>query len=276
MSARLFWVVAVVAVVATVAGVLVLQRGGSDSGSEEGIALRNDPVLLAKMRRLSFYDWEASVVGPDGRPAPGDPSVTGGPNAGSAGALPLYDAVRRAAPRPEENELDNARAASLFFAVDRARRRVFGRGAPTREEALAAAPAGLRAAAEVLEVKPGTVVVRAETTRERWYVLEDDVALRGTEIRAAQQGTDTIEDRPVIVFDFTAAGVARFRELTRRLAGRGAASSLERAKDDPALHNQHFAVVSGDTLVTTPFVDFRRSPDGLDASSGSQLAAELP
>lgn len=274
MSGRLFWVVAAIAVAATVAGVIALQRSGSDD--DGGSAVKNDPALLAKLRLLAFYDWEASVIGPRGRPAPGDPSVTGGPNAGQAGALTHYEAVRRAAARPAETEPDNARPVSLFYAADPARRHVFGRGAPSREEALADAPADRRAGATVHEVKPGTAVVRAETTRDRWYVIEDDVAVRGTEIRAAQQGTDTLNDRPVIIFDFTETGITRFRELTRGLASRGAASSLERIQDDPALHNQHFAVVYGDILVTTPFVDFRRSPDGLDARSGSQLSAELP
>ncbi len=274
MSERLFWVVAAIAVIATVAGVLALQRRGSDD--EDAGAVKNDPALLEKMQRLAFYDWEASVIGPRGRPEPGDPRVTGGPDAGQAGALPFFDAVRRAAARPAETEPDNARTVSLFYAADRARRQVIGRGELTREEALADAPADRRAGATVYEVKPGTAVIRAETSRDRWYVIEDDVAVRGGEIRAAQQGTDTINDRPVIIFEFTEAGITQFRELTRGLASRGAASSLERVQDDPALHNQHFAVVSGDVLVTTPFVDFRRSPDGLDARSGSQLSAELP
>ncbi|HUR83918.1 MAG TPA: hypothetical protein VMY78_01110 [Solirubrobacteraceae bacterium] len=275
MSERLFWVVAAIAVVATVAGVLALQRSGSDDDGNAS-AVKNEPALLEKMQLLSFYDWEASVIGPRGRPEPGDAAVTGGPDAGRASALPYYDAVHRAAARPADNEPDNARPVSFFYAVDRARRQVFGRGAPSSDEALADAPAERRAGAAVLEVKPGTAVIRAETTRDRWYVIEDDVALRGREIKAAQRGTDTINDRPVIIFDFTDAGITQFRELTRGLASRGARSSLERVEDDPALHNQHFAVVYGDVLVTTPFVDFRRSPDGLDARSGSQLSAELP
>ncbi|MDA0160671.1 hypothetical protein OM076_10380 [Solirubrobacter ginsenosidimutans] len=37
--------------------------------------------------RFAIYDWERSVLGPDGRPVPTDDAVTGGPNAGQAGAL---------------------------------------------------------------------------------------------------------------------------------------------------------------------------------------------
>lgn len=46
--------------------------------------------------RFALYDWENSVAGPHG-PAPGDPAVTGGENAGRAATLSLPAAARRAA-----------------------------------------------------------------------------------------------------------------------------------------------------------------------------------
>jgi SecD/SecF fusion protein len=281
-STRLFWLLAVVAVVATVAGVLVLRSssGGSDSsGSVSGsepVPGTPDPALEAKMRRLVFYDWEPNVIGPDSRPAPDNLEVTGGANAGRAGSLPLYDAVLRAARRPARVEPDNARTTTLFYAVDGGHRRVFGRGAPSRAQALAAVPAAPRRVVRVYEVRPDTTIVAAEGSRRRWYVLKDDVALRGSEIRDPRRATDPIDGRQVVNFAFTDAGRARFKALTQALAHRGAASSLNRVKDDPAAHNQHFAVVSGAQLVTVPFIDFRRNPDGLDARAGSQLVARLP
>jgi SecD/SecF fusion protein len=273
----LFWVVATVAVIATVAGVLVLQRGsGSGSSSDAASTGPDDPVLDAKMRRLAFYDWEPNVIGPSGRPAPRDPAVTGGVGAGRAGALSLYDAVLRAARRPATVEPDNARTTTLYYAVERARRRVFGHGAPSRAQALAAVPAAPRRAVRVYEVKPGTAIVGAEGAADHWYVLEDDVALRGSEIRDPRRARDPISGRPVIVFSFTDTGRAQFKALTQAIARRGATSSLERASDDPAAHNQHFAVVYGGKIVTAAFLDFRRNPDGIDAKAGSQLSARLP
>jgi SecD/SecF fusion protein len=257
-----------------VAGVLVLQRGGGGSGSAS--AGPDDPVLDAKMRRLAFYDWESTVIGPDGRPAPGDPAVTGGPEAGRAGSLSLYDAVLRAAARPGRAEPDNARTTTLYYAVDRAQRRVFGRGAPSREQALATVPAAPRRVVRVYEVKPDTAIVAARSSPDRWYVLKDDVALRGSEIRDPRRARDAGSGQEVIMFSFTERGRARFKALTQAIARRGAASSLERVSDDPRLHNQHFAVVYDGKLLTAPFVDFRRNPDGLDASAGSQLLARLP
>jgi hypothetical protein len=261
-----------------VAGVLVLQRDSGSAGSEGASALSGpgDPALEAKMRRLAFYDWETNVIGPGGRPAPDDQAVTGGVDAGRAGALSLYDAVLRAARRPARVEPDNARTTTLYYAVDRAHRRVFGRGSPSRAQALAAVPATAGRTVRIYEVKPGTAVVRAEGSAARWYVLEDDVALRGSETRAARQQRDPASGRPVIAFAFTDAGRAQFKALTQAIGRRGATSSLNRAADDPSLHNQHFAVVYDGRIVTTPFVDFRRFPDGLDATAGSQLAAQLP
>jgi hypothetical protein len=260
-----------------VAGVLVLQRdSGSGSSSDAASAGPDDPVLDAKMRRLVFYDWEPNVIGPSGRPAPGDPAVTGGAGAGRAGALSLYDAVLRAARRAATAEPDNARTTTLYYAVDRAHRRVFGHGAPSRTQALAAVPAAPRRAVRIYEVKPGTAIVGAKGAADHWYVLEDDVALRGSEIRDSRRARNAATGRPVILFSFTDAGRARFKALTQAVARRGAVSSLERASDDPAVHNQHFAVVYEGKIVTAPFVDFRRSPDGLDPRAGSQLSARLP
>jgi hypothetical protein len=271
MSSRLFYVVATVAVIATVAGVLVLRgrNSGADGPSFGGKA---DPVLDAKMRRLQFYDWETKVIGPDGRPAPGDPKVTGGPNAGRAGALTLYDAVLRAARRPATVEADNGRPTSIFFAVDPARRRVVGGAASSRAGALAGAPAGAR----VYEVAPDTAIVGAEGAADRFYVIKDDVAIAGSQTRDARQGTDQASGRPVTLFAFSDTGNRLFRELTKAIAARGSQASLNAASDDPARHNQHFAVIYDGQIVTIPSVDFRRSPDGLDASAGTQLSEQLP
>ncbi len=268
MSTRLFYVLAVVAVVFTVGGVLVLESRRSDDDSAFGG--KADPVLEAKVRGLQFYDWEANVIGPDGRPEPGDPKVTGGPRAGRAGAISMYDAVRRAARRPAVAEADNGRTTSLFFAADPTTRKV-GAGASTRAGALRGAPAG----SQVFELRPGTTIVAAQGAADRVYVLEDDVAITGSEIRNPRQGTDA-RGRPVTLFEFTDTGVTRFRELTKAIAARGSQASLNRVQDDPALHDQHFAVVYLGKVLTAPAVDFRRSPDGLDASAGTQLAEQLP
>jgi len=57
---------------------------------------RADVTALTAPGRFAIYDWERSVLGPDGRPAPTDPAVTGGPNAGQEPALTEGEAHSRA------------------------------------------------------------------------------------------------------------------------------------------------------------------------------------
>lgn len=49
-------------------------------------AAREEIARLSQPGRVAFYDWETSVVGPGGRPAPENARVTGGP----AAALPQH------------------------------------------------------------------------------------------------------------------------------------------------------------------------------------------
>jgi preprotein translocase subunit SecD len=62
-----------------------------------------DAVVTALLRpgEFAIYDWETSVLGPDGRPAPDDEAVTGGASAGSWGALSRPEADARAAAAKE-------------------------------------------------------------------------------------------------------------------------------------------------------------------------------
>src|SRR5919202_905856 len=55
---------------------------------------------VGRVAQLFFYDWETSVLGPNGKPNPSDANVTGGQSAGQAGALSYYDAVIPGAQRP--------------------------------------------------------------------------------------------------------------------------------------------------------------------------------
>ena len=76
--------------------------------------------------RLFFYDWEASVLAPSGKPVASllqsqDPSATtisqGPPSPGQTGAggLPLYQAVKLAAAQPYSASGNNARSGPQYF-----------------------------------------------------------------------------------------------------------------------------------------------------------------
>ena len=236
-----------------------------------------DPSRIFGVGRLAIYDWEANVIGPRGVSAPGDPEVTGGQDAGQGGgALSLSDAVRRAARIPADVDADNSHAGSRFYAIDPRSGDVFV--AHTRGTALALFPAPQRDQVKVSEVKPGTVIVRAEGPRSgagSWYVLRDDVALRGSQIVEPRQ--ETVEGpgatgEPAVAFHFTADGRAAWARFTREIADRGSRGVGVSTGQSAADANQHFVIVVDDAIVSTPFIDFRINPNGIDGSAGSLIS----
>jgi hypothetical protein len=70
----------------TVTGVRGASVAAADDGSRVTVTSPADALpdvlALARRGRAAIYDWEASVLGPDGRPAPSDLGVTGGPTPG--------------------------------------------------------------------------------------------------------------------------------------------------------------------------------------------------
>ncbi|MEY2441963.1 MAG: SecD/SecF fusion protein [bacterium] len=234
-------------------------------------------MSVARTGRLAFYDWEANVIGPGGKPEPTDPKVTGGARAGFSGSLEYYAAVERASKLPGTVEADNARKGSAFYAVDPGARKVYGSGAATRAAALAVVPKAERAQAKVREVKPGTVVLSAEElpgAAPSFFVLKDVAALRGSDIVNPRQRLDTgpgATGAPIVTFDFTAGGAKAFATFTRTIARRGARNAGSAPGTSSADANQHFAIVLDDDIVSIPYIDFRANPDGIDGSTGSLI-----
>ena len=187
----------------------------------------------------------------------------------------------RASRRRADAEADSARKVSVFYAVDPKAKKVYGTGSPTRAAALAAVPASERGQAKVREVKAGTVVVAAEQAIDDpaparfYYVLRDDVALRGQDIERPEQNFDKGpggSGAPIVTFEFTATGKQAFQALTREIADRGKAAVGVLPGQPGADANQHFAIVLDDRIVSVPYIDFRQNPDGIDGSNGSQIA----
>jgi preprotein translocase subunit SecD len=56
-----------------------------------------DVAALTQRGDFAIYDWERSVLGPRGKPAPSDPAVTGGEDAGRGGAVSKAEAQMRGA-----------------------------------------------------------------------------------------------------------------------------------------------------------------------------------
>lgn len=243
------------------------------------------PVVV-EIGQVGFYDWEANVIGPRGQPAPADPSVTGGENAGGAECgLPLYQAVMRAAARPPVTPPAHAASNGTYYIVDPATRAVLA-GPEDRRASLPAAGGG-RGTTRVVEVPPGTVVVGAEATLapghppiDSYYVLNDTVALTGRDVQNPQPSVDNPQPQaaggrrldlgpgdngpdtgqPFVTFDLTPAGRAAFSRLIAQVARRGT-----RASRPGRPRFQHFAITLDGRLVTVPSIEY---PNGIEATNG--------
>jgi preprotein translocase subunit SecD len=75
-----------------------------------------DVEALAQRGRVALYDWEHSVLGPRGRPAPRDAGVTGGAHAGWTAATTRARAEARAA-RLADGLVVRAESAEHWFAL---------------------------------------------------------------------------------------------------------------------------------------------------------------
>jgi SecD/SecF fusion protein len=235
---------------------------------------------VGKVAQLFFYDWEKNVLGPDLKPNPSDPNVTGGPQAGQVGGLSLYDAVKRASKRPPIKDGNNTTHDQYYL---------FG---PAPEHKLLAGPEESEADlvselprqrkpenSEVLKVNTGTVVIKGEQpdnapkgTPDTYFVLNDDPALSGTEIKNPEQNTDQGaggSGAPIVTFEFTDKGRKKWENVTREIAQRGL--SLQTPGQPPDASFQHFAAVLDDEIITAPFISYVDNPDGIDGRQGSQI-----
>jgi SecD/SecF fusion protein len=216
------------------------------------------------------------------------------PGSSTAGAMTLYQAVSLASKQPKEISKDNSRKGSETF--------LFGKsgspacttaarfyhitpvvGAPCylagpanpSSELGASLPPGISLSeGQVLTVPQGWVVLQAVPAsyshEPGWsepgpdfFVLRDDVALRGTDITNPQQSTDTT-GAPDVSFGFTSRGGNQFQNVTAQIAKRGSDASVF-----GQTFYQHFAVALGTQLITVPYIDFKTNPYGIPGNNGA-------
>src|SRR5215210_7672728 len=261
-----------------------LQRSGADQIDVALPDVQNadeSAQQVGTTAQMYFYDWETNVLDAKCKPAPQDASVTGGQSAGvgtGAGGMDQYAAVTRAAKCPARN-LPNATTNGLFYLVDTKAKKVLAGPDETRADLTREAQnKRIRRGPnqQVLEVKTGTIVVRAQSPDDKtksnlYYVLQDRPALGGTDIRNPEQNSDNGAGgtgQPVVTFDFTSRGRTAWQKTTRAIAQRGQSTYIT---GDPQDSYQHFAIVLDNELISVPFIDFQQNPDGIDARTGSQI-----
>jgi SecD/SecF fusion protein len=253
---------------------------------------------VGKTAQLFFYDWEPNVIGPSGEPAPTEPRVTGGTSPASAEAgLPEYEAVQRALKRKpviRKNDTTYANGCTpaqvegciygQWYLLDETHKKVL-RGPEDTEKNLYGdnnqkLPRAIKTRA--VHINPGTVIAQAQPitgkagkvsqpSPESWYVLNDNPVLNGNDVKNPRQSFDNGgSGSPNVTFEFSSAGRSTFEHVTRQVAERGQQRQLPGVPKAAAL--QHFAVVLDNQVITAPSIDYTQYPEGIDASTGSQIS----
>jgi SecD/SecF fusion protein len=103
-----------------------------------------------------------------------------------------------------------------------------------------------------------------------YYVLEDDSALTGSDIKDPKQSFDPRTNEPIVTFNFTDKGRKAFARVTKRVAQRGSQTILP-----PGVSRQnafqHFAITLDDQIVSRAYIDFIENPEGIDGRTGAQI-----
>jgi len=224
--------------------------------------------------QLFFYDWEANIL--DQNCKTDDTQVNGGQQAITG----FYNAVRQASSCDALKDSNNVESASpRFYAFDKVSKKPLnnGQASDSKEGAVADLTGAQRKRATVLEVPEGILVIRDQKASasapdpDRWWVIRDNPALSGTDIKNPEQNFDQRGgNQPIVTFEFTDKGRGAFQEITSRIAQRGADNAL--LNTDPEAASQHFAIVLDNDLVSAPFINFRENPDGIDGSTGAQIS----
>ena len=247
--------------------------------------------------QLPSQDPTATTVSQGaGSTAPGEPG---------AGSLPLYQAVKLASQQPKSVSPRNARLGPqyyLFGAPGSAACAAKAKASHTtpvagqhcllagpdnetyavsqqqaQQDLAEQLPAGVHLSdGQVLVVPQGTVVLQAApptandkvaftSPTAQFFVLKDNVALRGSDINNPQQSTDT-GGNPDVTFGFSSKGKNEFQNVTAAIAHRGQnVGSFGQALD------QHFAVALDNQLITVPSIDFKTYPDGIPGDTGADI-----
>src|SRR5262245_44370945 len=224
--------------------------------------------------QLFFYDWEANIL---------DETCQTDENENANAKQPVtgfFQAVRQASRcDPQRDGNNNAADRPRYYAFDEVSKRPLNNGQPSdsREAALKDLDDAERA--QVLRVPEGILVVRDQKPSadapapDRFWVIEDNPALSGTDIRNPEQSFDQFGNAPIVRFEFTDRGREAFQEITRAIAQRGSDNAF--GSPDPDRSSQSFAIVLDDELVSAPSVSHVEYPDGIDGSTGAEISGSF-
>jgi SecD/SecF fusion protein len=240
--------------------------------------------IIGKTAQLQFYDLEADVVGPstDGNGnVIADPSlfhllqqVQADVKKGTPTAFYLFDAKKKLKRGPEDTRqklLDTARLQGKV---------------PKRWEVLAVPPKRTVITCDGTTGCPG---VRTTAPGTYYYLFKFDPEnaenpvpeATGGDLKLSAIRADVGQAGDFVVrLGFTGKGAKKFHEITRaeaqrgqfnaNAAGQGGASDLNTVQQ----FAQHFAIVLDGELKSTPYIDYKRNPDGIDPTgTGAEISS---
>jgi SecD/SecF fusion protein len=267
-----------------------IQRSGQDEISVGLPAVQNFARAQNQVgtpAQLYFYDWEANVLTPKGQFVaplePGQDATAMALSQGAGGAgqgQPLYDSVKLASKQKPDPKSSGSRLGTAYYLFDSQHRYLAG---PERSTADLLSALNNRktkpTGAIQLGVPQGWVVLQATDTdpnskvaisdpSARFYVLRDDVALSGNDIRNPQQAFNQTQ-QPDVQFAFSGKGKTAFHSVTRAISNRGAQLRLPGVNPQAVL--QHFAVALDGKLISVASIDPQQLPDGIDGENGAVI-----
>jgi SecD/SecF fusion protein len=223
------------------------------------------------------------------------------PGSPGAGSMGLYQAVQLASKQPYSASPNNSRATPQYWmfgapgsaacataARDQGKAPVPGEHCllsgpdDNLQDLYSGLPAGVSASeGEVLAVQRGTVVLQATPSsfahplavgdpNAEFFVLKDNVALRGSDITNPQQSSDPDTGEPDVSFGFSSKGKTAFQSVTAQIARRGdLVSGLGQT------YYQHFAVALDNQLITVPYINYKEYPDGINGDNGADISGSF-
>ncbi len=205
-----------------------------------------------------------------------DDKLIAGPDTTCGEALSDFEGLKKGAPRTQQDVPKASKCSTelLKIPIGTATARANGE----RPTGKTGPPKG----SQIVEVPQGIVVIEAQgapnqpKTVHSYYVLEDDSALSGRDIKNPQQTTSNGSQGggPAVSMEFTKAGQRAFAETTRRVAQRGSEVIVPPSITDPNQRSQalnRFLITLDNKSISLATVDFKTDPEGIDGKTGAQI-----
>ena len=215
------------------------------------------------------------------------------------GAEPtMWDAVNLASKQPRNDDCENCTSGDKYYLFDEKTHELIS-GPVTAKEDLYFNDQGRPIPKEgiVKKVPQGTIIVDELPTDtdgktiqvnddglwendegelvdpSGYFVVTDNAALSGSEIKDPQQNLDQF-NQPNVTFEFTGEGRQAFQDITRRIAQEGQARAIGgvSSADQASALSGNFAIVLDGQVVSKPIINFFENPDGIDGRTGAQIS----